>query len=171
MTRYVAFLRGVSPMNCKMPQLRRCFEAAGFTEVKTLLSSGNVAFSARSPSIPALQKKAQKAMGVHLDRVFQTIVRPAAHLQALIDADPFAPFALPKHAKPVITFLPRAYEGSIELPVSRDQASILKIDGAEVFSAYVPNDKGPVFMSLLERTFGSGITTRTLDTVRKCAVA
>jgi hypothetical protein len=31
--------------------------------------------------------------------------------------------------------------------------------------------KGPVFMSLLERTFGTDITTRTLDTVRKCASA
>jgi hypothetical protein len=28
-----------------------------------------------------------------------------------------------------------------------------------------------VFMTLLERAFGREITTRTLDTVRKCAVA
>ncbi|HMN46590.1 MAG TPA: DUF1697 domain-containing protein [Povalibacter sp.] len=171
MTRYVAFLRGVSPMNCRMPQLKRCFEAAGFTEVKTLLSSGNVAFSARSTSVAALEKKARKAMQKHLDRVFQTIVRPAAHLQSLIDADPFAEFDLPKNAKRVVTFLPRPYEGSITLPVSRDQASILKLEGAEVFSVYVPNEKGPVFMALLERTFGAAITTRTFDTVRKCAVA
>jgi hypothetical protein len=30
---------------------------------------------------------------------------------------------------------------------------------------------GPAFMSLLERTFGNEITTRTLDTVRRCARA
>jgi hypothetical protein len=36
---------------------------------------------------------------------------------------------------------------------------------------YVPGDKGPVFMSLLESAFGTGITTRTLETVRKCACA
>ena len=52
MTRYVAFLRGVSPMNCKMPALKRCFEAAGFTDVKTILSSGNVAFTAALRSSP-----------------------------------------------------------------------------------------------------------------------
>jgi hypothetical protein len=40
-----------------------------------------------------------------------------------------------------------------------------------VFIAYLPNDKGPVFMRLLERTFGQDITTRTLETVRKCARA
>lgn len=42
---------------------------------------------------------------------------------------------------------------------------------SEVFTAYLPRDKGPVFMSLLERTFGIDITTRTLDTVAKCAAA
>ena len=42
MARYAAFLRGVMPTNCKMPQLKAAFEAAGFTDVKTLLGSGNV---------------------------------------------------------------------------------------------------------------------------------
>jgi len=28
MPRYAAFLRGVSPMNAKMPELKKCFEAA-----------------------------------------------------------------------------------------------------------------------------------------------
>ena len=48
MPRYIALLRGVSPMNCKMPELKAAFESAGFSNVKTLLSSGNVAFDARS---------------------------------------------------------------------------------------------------------------------------
>ena len=50
MARYVAFLRGVSPLNAKMADLARCFESGGFTDVKTLLSSGNVVFSARAAS-------------------------------------------------------------------------------------------------------------------------
>jgi uncharacterized protein (DUF1697 family) len=37
-------------MNASMPALKACFEAAGFTDVRTLLSSGNVAFDARSAS-------------------------------------------------------------------------------------------------------------------------
>jgi hypothetical protein len=32
--RYAAFLRGGSPKNAKMPELKRCFEAAGFKDVK-----------------------------------------------------------------------------------------------------------------------------------------
>jgi hypothetical protein len=40
-----------------------------------------------------------------------------------------------------------------------------------VLSAYIPGPNGPTFMSLLERTFGKNITTRTLGTLRKCAWA
>ena len=58
MPRYVAFLRGVSPMNAKMPELKNCFEAEGFTDVRTLLSSGNVVFNARSSSVAALERRA-----------------------------------------------------------------------------------------------------------------
>jgi uncharacterized protein (DUF1697 family) len=56
MPRYLAFLRGVSPMNAKMSELKRCFEAAGFTDVKTVLASGNVAFNARAASEAALER-------------------------------------------------------------------------------------------------------------------
>lgn len=48
MPRYVAFLRGVSPMNAKMPELKRALESAGFRNVTTVLASGNAAFDAGS---------------------------------------------------------------------------------------------------------------------------
>jgi uncharacterized protein (DUF1697 family) len=171
MTRYVAFLRGVSPMNCKMPELKRCFEAAGFTDVRTLLSSGNVAFSAKPAIVPVLEEAVEKVMQRHLGRVFQSIVRPSAFLQTLVASDTFDAFELPAGSKRIVTFLRKPCEKEIKLPIEQDQASILKLDRTEVFSAYVPNEKGPVFMALLERTFGKEVTTRTLDTVRKCSVA
>ena len=40
MRRYVALLRGVSPLNAKMSDLRRAFGSAGFADVRTILSSG-----------------------------------------------------------------------------------------------------------------------------------
>lgn len=171
MERYVAFLRGVSPMNCKMPELKRCFEAAGFGNVRTLLSSGNVAFSARPEIVPILERKAEAAMEKHLGKAFQAIVRPSSFLQLLVERAPFAEFDLPADAKPVVTFLRTPYEGSLALPITQSRATILRLDRTEVFSAYVPDEKGPVFMALLEKTFGKEITTRTLETVRRCAAA
>ena len=158
-------------MNAKMPELKACFEAAGFTEVSTLLSSGNLVFNARSSSLAALERRAEAAMQAGLGRSFGTIVRSAEFLQAFIEADPFAEFGLGPTAKRVVTFLRQPAESTLALPIEQDGASILKFTGSEVLAAYVPGPKGPVFMTLLERSFGKNITTRTLDTVRKCAGA
>jgi uncharacterized protein (DUF1697 family) len=158
-------------MNCKMPELKRCFEAAGFEHVKTLLSSGNVAFSAPPEIVPVLEEAAEAAMEKHLGRVFRTIVRPSSFLQLLVERAPFAEFGHAPNAKPVVTFLRKPFEKTLALPIEQAQAAILKLESTEVFSVYVPNEKGPVFMTLLEKTFGKEITTRTLETVRKCAVA
>jgi uncharacterized protein (DUF1697 family) len=171
MPRYVAFLRGVSPMNAKMPELKRCFESVGFTNVKTLLSSGNVVFDARSASAAALERKAEAAMAHHLDRSFQTIVRPVDALRELLEADPYAEFDLPAAAKRVVTFLRTARPTKLALPLVKDDASILAMKNQEIFSAYIPGPRGPVFMALIEKTFGTDVTTRTWDTVRKCAAA
>lgn len=171
MPRFVAFLRGVSPMNAKMPDLRRSYEAAGFGAVRTLLSSGNVVFDARATSTPALERRAERAVLDGLGRHFDTLVRPARHLQELLAADPFAAFELPPGAKPIVTFLRRPPEVAPALPIERDGACILATTGTELLSYYVPGDAGPAFMTLLERSFGKQITTRTLETVRKCAHA
>src|SRR2546430_4489075 len=105
MPRYIAFLRGVSPMNAKMPELKRCFEQAGFGNVKTVLASGNVVFDSRAGSEQALAARIEAAMAEHLGRTFYTIVRSTAALDALIAADPYAAFRVPPTAKRVVTFL------------------------------------------------------------------
>jgi uncharacterized protein (DUF1697 family) len=93
--RHVAFLRGVSPMNAKMSELKRSFEAAGFDEVRTILSSGNVAFSARTVTEATLERKAEAAITTVLGRTFLTIVRSVDRLLELLAADPYAEFELP----------------------------------------------------------------------------
>jgi len=169
--RYVAFLRGVSPMNAKMPGLKRCFEAAGFGNVKTVLSSGNVVFDARAASELALARKIESAMEKHLDRSFYTIVRSVSRLEELIKADPYAAFRVPAAAKRVVTFLREPRDSRLKLPLETDGARILAVQGCEIFTVYVPSPGNPVFMALIEKTFGKDITTRTWDTVKKCAAA
>ena len=158
-------------MNAKMPELKRCFESAGFTEVKTLLSSGNVAFNSRATARATLERKAEAAMEAALGRRFLTIVRSSNALRELLTADAFAAHDLPAGAKRVVTFLREPREIRLALPIEFDEARILAIDELQVFSAYVPGPRGPVFMTLIEKTFGTELTTRTWETVRKCAVA
>jgi uncharacterized protein (DUF1697 family) len=169
MPRYAAFLRGVSPMNAKMPEVKRAFEDAGFTDVRTLLSSGNVVFDARGSATGAIERKAEAAMQARLGRSFPVIVRAIDDLRALISRDPFQVFRLGADAKRIVTFLREPARAN--LPVSRGGARILKTEGTHAFTVYVPSSEGPVFMNLIEKTFGKDVTTRTWETVKKVAAS
>jgi uncharacterized protein (DUF1697 family) len=169
MPRYAAFLRGVMPMNCKMPELKKAFESAGFTDVRTLLASGNVVFTASSASDAALQRKAETAMAKQLGRTFLTIIRPVDELREMLASDPYRSFRLSPDAKRIVTFLRDRPVSKLTLPDEVVGARILAIKGSNVFSAYRPSPKGPVFMTLILKTFGSEQTTRTWDTVTKVA--
>lgn len=165
--RFVAFLRGITPMNAKMSELAACFEDAGFGQVRTVLGSGNVVFSTRATNAAAIERKAEAAMTKRLGRSFLTLVRSVDDLTALLEKDPFAAFRLAPDAKRVVTFLREAPKTHVALPIEVDGARILRLDGRTVFTAYVPSPKGPVFMSLLKTNFGEEQTTRTWDTIRK----
>jgi uncharacterized protein (DUF1697 family) len=168
--RYAALLRGVSPMNAKMPELKAAFESAGFHDVRTVLGSGNVLFSSAASEESELEQRAEAAMQHALGRSFLTIVRSVDTLRTLLSRDPFASFSLRPGEKRVISFLRSAPDKTRTLPSELDGARILKSKGREVFTAYVPNGKSPVFMALIEKTFGKEITTRTWDTVKKLTV-
>ena len=171
MPRYAAFLRGVSPSNAKMPELKQAFESAGFTDVKTVISSGNVVFDARKASDAAIERKAEAAMREQIGQAFFTIVRPVEVLEGLLATDPYRSFRVAAGAKRIVTFLRNPPSAAVTLPVEQDGARILALDGRELFSVYVATPKGPVFMSLIERTVGKEVTTRTWDTVARVARA
>jgi uncharacterized protein (DUF1697 family) len=159
-TSYAAFLRGVSPMNAKSHELVRAYEKAGFEDVATVAASGNVVFRARGP-IRQVEKRAKAATK------FAPFVRTIAELEELLARDPFAGFDLPRNAKRVITFLRERPARPPKLPVSQETATIHALDGREALTAYVVPPGHPVFMALIEKTFGKDVTTRTWDSVAR----
>src|SRR5262245_2605079 len=169
MRRYAALLRGVSPSNAKMSDLKEAFEAAGFTDVKTVLSSGNVVFTAREASEASLERRAEASTKSHLGTAFLLIVRPMEALRELLASDPYSAFRIEPGAKRVVTFLRHSPGSKVKLPIEINGACILAVRGREVFTAYVRSPKGAVFMTLIEKTFGKEATTRTWDTVAKIA--
>lgn len=171
MPRYVAFLRGVSPMNLRMSDLRESLERAGFENVRTLLSSGNAVFDSTARTDATVARAVEAALAEHPGNTFPAIVRRVDHLAEMLRADPFAKFRLHPKAKRIVTFLREPHAGQLRFPIEKDDAQILAVNGREVLSAYVPGPQGPVFMALIERTFGKDVTTRTWDTARKCASA
>lgn len=154
------------PTNCDMKELAAAFEAAGVTDVLTVLGSGNVVFTSDERDLDTLTRRLERAMQARLGRVFTPFVRTLDALEALVAADPFAAFDVPDGDKRDVTFL-RA-PSSVRPPPPRAGAAVLGVRGAEVFSHHTPrHPDGPVFMKLLAEAFGDEITTRTWDTVKK----
>jgi uncharacterized protein (DUF1697 family) len=159
------------PTNAKMPEVKAVFEAAGFAHVKTVLGTGNVVFDSSLQTEVEIERRAEEAMTKTLGRSFYTIVRSTSYLQGLVLSNPYAANGVPPEAKRVISFMREPQTPRVQLPLAEHHASVFLASGREVFTAYVPSGKGPVFMALIERAFGTNITTRTLETVAKCALA
>lgn len=58
---YVAFLCGVSPMNLRMPDLKASLERQNFVNVRTVLSSGHVAFDCDEKACAAVKNLVESA--------------------------------------------------------------------------------------------------------------
>lgn len=171
MPKYAALLRGVMPTNCRMSELRTALESAGFTDVKTVISSGNAVFSARKASEKALAKKCEAAMQKVMGRTFMTIVRSIDDLRSLLDRDYFAGEKLPANAKRNVTFLSGPPKTELKLPMELRGARICAIEGDVAYTYYVPNYVDPAFMVLIDKTFEKNCTTRTWETVGRIVKA
>jgi len=87
----IALLRGINVgprQRVKMPELRELIEGLGYTDVRTLVQSGNVVFSARAA--PAtLEKKLETEIEKQLGVDPKVVVRTRDELAAAIEASPF----------------------------------------------------------------------------------
>jgi uncharacterized protein (DUF1697 family) len=171
MPKYAALLRGVMPTNCKMPELKKALESAGFTDVKTVISSGNAVFSARKASEASIAKKAEGAMQKVMGRSFMTIVRSIDDLQSILDRDYFATEKLPPNAKRNVTFLNAQPKTKPKLPIELRGAKMCALEGDVAYTYYVPIAVDPAFMVLIDKTFEKNCTTRTWETVGRIVKA
>ena len=89
MTRYAAFLRGVNlgKRTIKSAELKAAFEALGFTDVRTLLASGNVLFDAASGT--NLKQTIEAGLKATFGFEVPVVLRTVDELKAMVAADPF----------------------------------------------------------------------------------
>lgn len=90
----VALLRGVNLGKRKvvMSELRAVCETAGFTDVRTLVASGNLVLQSRLTSAK-LETKLEKVILEDLGLKTDVFVRNATQFEAIIAANPFKAFA------------------------------------------------------------------------------
>ncbi len=89
MSRYVALLRGINVGGknlIKMTDLAACFEAGGFTNVRTFIASGNVVFDARKPA--KLVTQLEQLLAARFDYAASVAVRSVDQMRAIVDGAP-----------------------------------------------------------------------------------
>jgi uncharacterized protein (DUF1697 family) len=91
MPKYVAFLRAINvgSHTVKMDQLRKLFEAMGFSKVETVIASGNVVFESSSKSATSLAAKIEKHLQSALGYEVATFIRTPAQVQEIAAYRPF----------------------------------------------------------------------------------
>ena len=172
MTKYVALLRGIAPTNPNMrnDKLRGLFEKLGFSNVQTVLSSGNVLFESSSKSAKKLEGIIEKALPEHLGFKSTTIIRSQKQLQKLVDKKPFKKLEHSQRSSLNVTFLKRKINSDKKFPYNvenRDYMLLSMYDGAICSVTDLTGPKTPDIMRWLEKTFGKEITTRTWKTVER----
>jgi uncharacterized protein (DUF1697 family) len=91
MTRYVALLRAVNvggTGKLLMTDLKALCEAAGFTDVRTYIASGNVLFNSKLGET-AVQKALGKHLQSHTGKSVGVLVRSAAEMAQVLADNPF----------------------------------------------------------------------------------
>jgi uncharacterized protein (DUF1697 family) len=88
---HVALLRGINVGGknlIKMPELKACFEADGFDDVRTYIQSGNVLFRAAG-SAPVLARRIETVLGKTFDHYRAwAVVRSRAQMRTIVEKAP-----------------------------------------------------------------------------------
>ncbi|MFF1251399.1 DUF1697 domain-containing protein [Pseudarthrobacter sp. NPDC058329] len=90
MDSYAVFLRGINVggINIKMAGLREALQSAGFSDVRTLLASGNVVLTSRLDAV-AVKRECEKCLRDAFGYDAWVVVLDAARVSELVAACPY----------------------------------------------------------------------------------
>jgi uncharacterized protein (DUF1697 family) len=169
----VALLRGINNVGRKrvaMSTLEFIFESMGFTNVRTVLASGNVIFEAARKGPHPGQTIAlglEKALGFPVT----IFIRTVRELRAIVRSEPFKDVPPVPDVQRYVTFLSgkRGAPSTVRLPTPPQGVRVARVDPGEIFSVVLPSLGGrtPDLMRYLDRALGPKGTTRNWRTVVK----
>jgi uncharacterized protein (DUF1697 family) len=170
MTKYAAFLRGVNVggVNLKMADVAATLTEAGFTEVRTILATGNVLLES-SAGVPSVRKKAEAALRERFGYDAWVLAYDIDTVRGVVDAYPFEREL--DGYQSYVTFVADAAVLDELAALGKDAGADEKIRrGDGVVYWQVP--KGSTLDSSIGKTMGkprykSSTTTRNLRTLEK----
>ncbi|MFV1362334.1 DUF1697 domain-containing protein [Mycolicibacterium elephantis] len=170
MTRYAAFLRGVNVggVNLKMADVAAALAEAGFTDVRTILASGNVLLD--SPAgVTAVRRRAEKVLRDRFGYDAWVLAYDLDTVRAIADAYPFQREVEGHHS--YITFVtdPQVLDELAALAEDAgDHEKIQRGDGVIYWQVARTATLGSAMgKTMSKKRYKSSTTTRNLRTVEK----
>lgn len=172
---YAAFLRGINiGGNKKVPMadLKKMLEKNGFSNVQTILASGNVVLDSSEKNLEAIKEKIEKQIEETFGFQVKTIVHSMNYIKKLMVDDPFKGIEVTKETRLYVTFLSQKPKSTFKAPYqSPDKLfKILKATDDALFSVLLVKDARSIdAMNFIDKEFGKEVTTRNWNTIVKVA--
>jgi uncharacterized protein (DUF1697 family) len=175
MTRYIAFLRAINVAGhavVKMTDVSRAFVAAGCSDVKTVIQSGNVLFDLDGKEDDAFRRilvKLEGLIGSEPIVMFRTL----REVQSLLKDDPFRELQPDPLVKLYVAFLAERPSRKPKLPLvlAKEGLEAFRVAGREAFIVSRRKENGMFGFpnNFVEKELGVAATTRNWSTVRRIA--
>ena len=172
MTKYVALLRGIGPGNPNMrnDKLREFFEGLGFSNVQSVISSGNILFESDEPDASKLENMIEQALPERLGFSSTTVIRSKEQLEQFVAANPFGKLTHGPASYLLVTFFKRSTKVEFKMPYQvPDRPYKLLTASENELCTTTDNTEHPTtdLMTWLEKQYGKEITSRTWLTVQR----
>ncbi len=170
MENYAVFLRGINVGGNKkipMADLKGMLSEMGFTNVRTVLNSGNVFVTGQGEELSKLELRIERQIADTFGFPVPVIVRPAERLIKLLAEAPFGNATPDKKIKWLVTL--RKDPGE-KLGLTADIEGLeLVYEAEDLICSRIDLSRAGTLdaMKLLETRYGKEITTRTWQTLEK----
>ena len=169
----IALLRAINVggHTVSMERLRGLFAELGYTNIRTLIASGNVVFGAGSKKPAVIESSIEKHLERALGYKVSTFVRTLDEILAIVDHEPFPRSVIDKAHARWIGFLKEAptADAARKLDALRCATDDFHIHGRELYwLRRVTSSESKIAGNVVERAIGA-LTARNITTVRKLA--
>ena len=171
--KYIAFLRGINVgghHKLPMVDLKATLKQLGYTDIITILNSGNVIFDAPIQDVKDIEKNMETRLESTFGFPVPTCAREASYIVRFHESDPFKNIPVTKDIRLYVSFLKETTASDITIPYSSLDNSYRIIEKREKAILSVLDlsiSKTPKAMGLLEKTYGKDITTRNWKTIER----
>lgn len=151
-----------------MNDLKAAFESAGFKNVKTVLTSGNVVFETDNTDPDVVTLKIEAFLKKKWKKEIPVFVRSIDELDKMVAGRPFKGSDVTPNTRLYVTFLYEFSRG-IKIPELPPNVKITRMKDDAVFTTVeLTNDmNSPDSMEALNKVLGPKITARNWNTVEK----